>query len=78
MAPIDPKALIARAETISKEFEYGTEDVRKGVKEFLRLMGGCYCVRGILGENILTIAGVSRRWPSERWRGDDHDSHIRH
>jgi len=41
MAPIDPNALIARAEAISKEFEYGAEDVRKGVKEFLRLMGGC-------------------------------------
>ncbi|KAI5846181.1 hypothetical protein BZA05DRAFT_341948 [Tricharina praecox] len=38
MAPIDSTALIARAEAISKEFEYGADDVRKGVKEFLRLM----------------------------------------
>jgi hypothetical protein len=39
MAPVDPKTLIARAEAIAKEFDYGAEDVRKGVKEFLRLMG---------------------------------------
>ncbi|KAF8250449.1 glucokinase [Wilcoxina mikolae CBS 423.85] len=38
MAPLDFKPLIDRAEAISKEFEYGPEDVRKGVKEFLRLM----------------------------------------
>ncbi|KAF8540089.1 hypothetical protein BDD12DRAFT_881200 [Trichophaea hybrida] len=38
MAPVDFKLLIDRAEAISKEFEYGAEGVRKGVKEFLRLM----------------------------------------
>jgi hypothetical protein len=39
MALLDYKPLIDRAEAISKGFEYGADDVRKGVKEFLRLMG---------------------------------------
>ncbi|KAA8900019.1 hypothetical protein FN846DRAFT_782000 [Sphaerosporella brunnea] len=38
MAPVDSKALIAKAEAIAREFEYTAEDVRKGVKEFLREM----------------------------------------
>ena len=37
MAPITP--LIARAEAAAKAFEYGPDEVRRGVKEFLRLMG---------------------------------------
>ena len=79
MAPTDSTALIARAEAISKEFEFGTEDVRNGVKEFLRLMGE-YPPRApeYRGRNMLMVAGVSRRWSSERWRGDDHDSYVRH
>lgn len=40
MAPTtDYAPMIAKAEAIAKEFDFSAEDVRKGVKEFLRLMG---------------------------------------
>ena len=39
MAPVGVESVVARAELIAQEFEYGAEDVRRGVKEYLRLMG---------------------------------------
>ncbi|KAI5816575.1 hypothetical protein BZA77DRAFT_57477 [Pyronema omphalodes] len=39
MAPTtDYAPMVAKAEAIAKEFDFGAEDVRKGVQEFLRLM----------------------------------------
>jgi hypothetical protein len=39
MPPVDPQALIAKAEAVARQFEFGPDDVRKGVKEFIREMG---------------------------------------
>jgi hypothetical protein len=40
MAPTtDYAPMVAKAEAIAKKFDFGAEDVRKGVQEFLRLMG---------------------------------------
>ena len=35
-------SLLQEAKRVAAEFEYSTEDVQKGVKEFIREMGECW------------------------------------
>jgi hexokinase len=53
MAPVGAESVVARAKLIAQEFEYGAEDLRKGVKEYLRLMGEF--ARGPVSDSVLTV-----------------------
>jgi TPP-dependent indolepyruvate ferredoxin oxidoreductase alpha subunit len=75
MAPVDPQALIAKAEAVAQQFEFGPEDVRKGVKEFIREMG-TQKVQSAPPQSGVLI--VTRPGPARGWPAYDDDPHICH